>query len=81
MWEPMSNGSGQRMGDIWRLHAYAHRATASMPARWAVYRHTVKVAEGESGSLARARAAAEAALAAGANSPSPGLVPSGQGQH
>ena len=62
-WEPMSIGSGQTIGDIWNMHAYAHRKSYwTGMASWYVYRHTVKVASGFTSSLASAKKAAEVAL-------------------
>lgn len=66
-WEPMSvGGRGQWTGNIWSLHAYAHpkvsRGAWATPARWTLYRHTLKVAEGTAPTIALARRAAEAAM-------------------
>lgn len=59
---PMS-GSGQFTGDIWGLHAYAHRATRHLPASWTVKVHCARVAEGFADSLPEARKAAERVIA------------------
>ena len=70
-WGPMTaDRQGQRTGDIWNLHAYAHPATKYERASWAVYRHTVKIAWGFETSLGKARRAAERVLASCSAGPS-----------
>lgn len=63
IWTPMSIGSGQTTGDIYRLHAYAHRKSYwTGKASWALHRHTMIIARGYAPTLAAARKAAEKAL-------------------